>query len=563
MTAGFIFILLQNLAVAEVPHYFRTMLDEITNLNRRGPVLDAILMALLFTGMAMISMYLMRKLIIGTSRRIEYRLRSQVFDKLLRLDTLFYRNRETGDLVSRSTNDLNDVRTLLGPGLMYIPNSVSRFAMFLPIMLGLSPSLMAMISGLMVMVVVMILMLMPRMRKLYRSVQVSVADINNRVWQTIAGIDTIKLYTLESVQSERFADRNREYIHHNMALAKYRGFIWPFFVFVFSLAELLILVVGGRQVIDGQLTIGQLLQFNMLVAYLTFPILSLGWIMSLIQQGISAMGRINEVLDHPEEIREQTIDLPDRPLTIEVRNLTFRYRPEDDPVLTDVSLDIRPGEAVGITGTIGSGKTTLVDLITGILRPERDMIFVNSVDIVDLDPAELARRMSVVPQDPFLFSRTLLENISLGMTETDRERATQSAELAGLKRDIEALHHGLDEVVGERGITLSGGQKQRTAIARALNQQSGFLVLDDALSAVDSRTEERILEGIADLRDRSTMLIVSHRISSLKELDRIYVMDEGRIVEAGSHDELIMKCGLYTRLAWLQQMGGETTGSAS
>ena len=554
-------MLLQNLAVSRIPFYFRTMLDEITASNRQEVVVHAILMALVFTGITMVSMFLMRILIIGVSRRIEYRLRGQVFDKLLALDSMFYKNRETGDLVSRSTNDLNDVRTLLGPGFMYVPNSLSRFALFLPIMAGLSPVLMGLVTGLIVLVVTLILLFMPKMRRLFRSVQESIADINNRVWQTIAGIETIKLDTLEQVQVERFSEQNRAYIGHQMALARYRGFIWPFFVFMFSLGELVILVVGGRQVIQETMTIGQLLEFNLLVGYLTFPILSLGWIMSLIQQGISAMGRINEVLDHPVDDRSDTVDLPETPLALQVQNLTFRYPGTDAPVLNDISLTIRPGEAVGITGTIGCGKSTLVDLITGVMLPEPGAVFLGGLDLTAVRPESLGRRISVVPQDPFLFSRTLLDNIALGSGNTDADAVLQSARLAGLGRDINSFPDGLGEMIGERGITLSGGQKQRTALARAIHRSPDILVMDDALSAVDSRTEAAILMAVRSLREHHTMLIISHRISSLKELDRIYVMDEGRIVESGSHETLLETGGLYSRLAFLQQMSGDENGS--
>lgn len=532
----------------------RGMLDEITGANRLPVIMDNIKMALLFTTLTVISMYSMRKLIIGVSRKIEFQLRSDIFAKFLRLDAMFFRFRETGDLVSRSTNDLNDVRTLLGPGMMYVPNSLSRVAIFLPIMLSLSSRLMVWFVALITIVVTMILLLMPLLRMRFRKVQEASAAIQTRVWQDISGIETIKLHTLEEVETDRFAKLNRWYIGRQMDLVRWRGFMWPFFVFVFSLAQLLILVVGGRQVIAGDMTIGQLLQFNILVSYLTFPILSLGWVMSLIQQGISAMGRINEILDAPEESPEEKVDIPDGTLTVEVQNLTYHYPQSEEAMLKDISMQIQKGETVGITGPVGCGKSTLAELLTGILKAEPGMIFINGTDISQIPATKIGSRVTLVPQDPFLFTRTIAQNIALGETLPSREAIRFAAEKAGLKKDLAAFSKGLDEMVGERGITLSGGQKQRVAIARALYRPASLLVLDDALSSVDSRTEAEILQAFSGEKQNRAVVIISHRITALKDADRIYVLDEGKIMESGTHSDLIKQNGLYAKLAQLQQM---------
>ncbi|RLE18425.1 MAG: hypothetical protein DRJ14_03725 [Acidobacteria bacterium] len=557
ISVGFVFLVLQNYTISRIPAYMRGMLDEITGANRLPVILNNIKLALLFTALTVISMYAMRKLIIGVSRKIEFQLRSDIFAKFLRLDAMFFRFRETGDLVSRSTNDLNDVRTLLGPGMMYVPNSLSRIALFLPIMFSLSPRLMVWVIALITVVVVMIVFLMPLLRVRFRQVQEASAAIHARVWQDISGIETIKLHTLEKVETDRFAKLNQWYIGKQMDLVRYRGFMWPFFVFVFSLAELLILVVGGHQVISGAMTIGQLLQFNILVSYLTFPILSLGWVMSLIQQGISAMGRISEILDAPEENHEDKKDIPDGELAVKVRGLSFCYPKSKEMVLKNISMDIQEGETVGITGPIGCGKSTLAELLIGILQAKPGMISINGMDISEVSATRLGNHVTLVPQDPFLFTRTIAENIALGETAPEPEAVLSAAKKAGLEKDLAAFPKGINEMVGERGITLSGGQKQRVAIARALYRPASLLVLDDALSSVDSRTEAKILQALSGEKQERAVVIISHRISALKNADRIYVLDEGRVMESGTHVELIGKDGLYRKLAQLQQMEGE------
>jgi len=284
--------------------------------------------------------------------------------------------------------------------------------------------------------------------------------------------------------------------------------------------------------------------------------MSLGWIMSLIQQGISAMGRINVILDGPVERRDDWKALADGRVTFDVRSLSFSYAGQERKSLKDVSVSIKAGEFIGITGTIGSGKSTLVNILTGLLKPERGMVSVNGTDIRDIEPSALFRRIGIVSQSPFLFSRTLAENISMGMdgSPPQAERVKDVARLAGLAGDVASFPDGYDQMLGERGITLSGGQKQRTAIARALMKDSPVVILDDSLSSVDAGTESTIIENLRSLRGEKTLIVVSHRISPLKGADRIYVMDEGRIVEKGSHAELLSQGGLYERLVRYQQM---------
>ncbi len=371
----------------------------------------------------------------------------------------------------------------------------------------------------------------------------------------VSGIGTVKLHTMEDREEERFRELNRDFLKRNMATVRVQEFLWPLFGFVFALTQLVIIFVGGSFVIRGAMTLGQLLQFNVMITALTFPVLSLGWIMSLLQQGISAMGRINTILHGPDEIRQDWQSPGAAHLSFEVKGLSFTYPKQTKPALRDVSLTIRPGEFIGITGTIGSGKSTLINLLTGLLRPPRGAVFVNGIDIRDVEPAELFARMGIVSQSPFLFSRSLAANIALGADGKGSDDAVrEAATLAGLSHDVASFAEGYGQLIGERGITLSGGQKQRTAIARALLRRGSVVILDDSLSSVDARTEAAIIDNLLTLRANRTLIVISHRISPLKAADRIYVLDDGAIAEVGTHAALADGTGLYSRLVRLQQL---------
>jgi len=555
LALGFAFMLVQNFGAVRVPAYFQKILDELTGANRGTVIGSLILTACLYATVTVVAMYLMRRLIIGVSRQVEYRLRERIYDRLLQLDYTFFQAHETGDLVSRTTNDLDNVRTLLGPGIMYIPNSLSMFVLFFPVLFRLNGLLMVLVSSVFVAVIALVFIVLPRLQPYFLKIQESTGRINSRVWQVVSGIATVKLHTMEAGEEERFLKLNQEFLQRNMATVKIQEFLWPTFIFVFSLTQLVIIFVGGRQVISGAMSLGQLLQFNVMITALTFPVLSLGWIMSMIQQGISAMGRINTILQGPVEQRSDWQRLQGPTVAFEVKDLSFTYAGHEKPCLRNVSLSISPGDFIGITGTIGSGKSTLVNVLTGLLKPVRGTVFVNGTDIRDIEPAALLQNFGIVSQSPFLFSRTLAENIAMGKDGApDHPQVKDAAELAGLSGDVASFPQGYGQMVGERGITLSGGQKQRTAIARALMKDSPIVILDDSLSSVDARTEPTIIDNLRRLKGEKTLIVVSHRISPLKGADRIYVLEDGKIVEQGSHADLVARGGLYERLVRYQQM---------
>ena len=561
LTVGFSFMILENYCAMRIPGFFQKIVDELTTTNRGGVIFGLILQACIYLAVLAVSLYLMRRLIIGVSRLIEYSLRERLYDRILELDYTFFQAHETGDLVSRTTNDLDNVRTLLGPGIMYIPNSLSMFTLFFPTLFRLNGVLMIITTAVLVAVIVLVFTVLPKLMPLFRAIQVSTGKINSRVWQIVTGITTVKLFTMEKEEEKRFGELSSGFMKHNMRLAAAQEVLWPTFVLVFSITQLVIILYGGRLVISKAMSIGQLLQFSVMVTALTFPVMSLGWIMSLIQQGISAMGRINVILEGQAERRADWRKLPDLPLSFEVRGLSFSHTGQSGLCLDNVSLSIRAGEFVGITGTIGSGKSTLVNVLTGLLKPPRGTVFISGVDVRDVQPAELFRIVGMVSQSPFLFSRTLAENISMGMDgHGDDSRVREAAGLAGLAGDVAAFPDGYAQMLGERGVTLSGGQKQRTAIARALMKDSPVVILDDSLSSVDAGTESVIIENLRSLRGAKTLIVVSHRISPIKGADRIYVLHEGRIVEQGPHAELVSMGGMYERLVRYQQMEKSLSG---
>ena len=549
-------MLAQNWAFARIPVWIQRLLDETVGANRLPPVRGAVLAATGFTMLAGGCMFLMRKLIIGVSRRIEYDLRDALFRRLISLQFGFFQRRRTGDLISRCTNDLNDVRMLLGPGIMYIPDALSRLALFLPLLLGLHVPMTVALLLVAALLVAVNLVVIPRFRPLFRGVQEQVAAINDRVWQTVTGITTVKLYAAEAQQTAQFEELNRGYVRANIRVLKIRGLLWPLLGLVFGLLQLVTLWLGGSAVIQGELSIGELLQFSTMVALLAFPIMSLGWVSSLLQQGVSAMERIEMILTaRPEERTGAT--LPAGGLHVALQGVRYRYPEAVQDSLRGIDLQLEPGETVAITGPVGSGKSTLLTLLTAIVQPTAGRVTVAGRPLAALDPLALRRRVAVVPQETFLFSMTVAENIAMGAEDAvTREQIEAAAAAAALSADIATFPDGYDQLVGERGITLSGGQKQRLALARALVKQSDLLILDDALSSVDSATETEILAAlrVPAGNPARTVLLVSQRTSALRLADRILVLEGGRVVEQGSHEQLLGAGGRYARLAELQRL---------
>jgi len=492
--------------------------------------------------------YWMRVILIGASRDIEYDLRNRLFSRLVTLDPAFYTRTRTGDIMARATNDMNAVRMMLGPGLMYWTETSVTFVLAFGVMCWVDwrLTLVALLPAPAVSVAVIVFGRMIHAR--FQRIQALFSDISSRVQENLSGVRVLRAYAQEEFEQAEFEKLNRRYIRQNLRLGILSGLFHPVLEMLIGISFLIVLWIGGRRLLDGEITVGTFMMFNFYLGLLAWPMIALGWVVNLMQRGSASLGRLRALLDEAPSIAPPASP---RPLTdlrgeIEFRNVTVDFGAIR--AVHGFSLRIPAGATYAIVGQTGSGKSTLAQLIPRLLDPAAGEVVIDGVDVREFDPADLRRRVGFVPQETFLFSATIAENIALGVPGASREAILRAARDAGLGPDLDSFPKGLDTEVGERGLTLSGGQKQRTAIARAILRDPAILILDDALSSVDTVTEERILANLREImRDRTTLLI-SHRVSTLRCADRIIVLAGGRLVEQGTHDELLSRGGYYAGL---------------
>lgn len=489
-----------------------------------------------------------RQLINGTSYRIEYDLRNDLFRNLLRLEQEFYSHSHTGDLMARATNDLSAVRQMLGPGLMAIASSGLLFVVVMTLLVRMDLQLGLLVTTLLPLISVTFVVLGQRMRQRFREVQDQFGRISTRAQEVFSGIRTIKAYAQEDAELEVFAAANRDYQRLNLRYVLLSALIWPLMTLLMSLTVALVLLVGGQAVASGRLTLDQFVSFNAYLALLSWPVIQLGWMVTLVQQGSASMQRIAEVLQRAPQITTAPEAEPRTQVEgeIEFRDVGVRYG--QSWVLRHISLRIPRGSTTAIVGATGAGKTTLVNLIGRVLDPSEGQVLVDGLD-VRCWPLEVLRAgISYVPQDTFLFSISLRENVTFGRPDADDATIMRAVEVSQLINDLPQFPQGLDTLLGERGVTLSGGQKQRAAIARAVVRDAPILILDDAMSSVDTHTAARILQRLrAVLQDR-TAIIIAQRIATVKDADHIVVLHQGAIVEQGTHLELLRRNGRYAAM---------------
>jgi ATP-binding cassette, subfamily B, multidrug efflux pump len=513
-----------------------------------------IVMGLVLVGVAAINglfRYYMRNILIGASREIEYDLRNDYLAHLQTLSASFFQRYKTGDLMARATNDMEAVRTTFGPGIMYMMNTITVGLFSLILMLSLSP--VVTLASLLPMpgVALIVKKQVGKINKLFQNIQAQYSSITAKVQENISGIRVIKSYVQEPHEIAEFARMNQEYIARNMKLVRIRASLWSTIEFLLGLTTLVTLLIGGWQVIRHQLTLGSLVAFLAYLAMLAWPIIALGWVLNLWQEGLGSAERILNILKEKPDIQdgaETDPSLTEITGEIEFRDLSFTYPGISSPVLKKVNLHIPAGMTLAIVGHTGSGKSTWMHLIPRLYDAPAGTLFLDGHDIRCIPLAELRRQIGFVTQETFLFSDVLRENLAFGVNENNDDKLQAAIEMAQLNKDLDQFPQGWDTMVGERGLTLSGGQKQRVAIARAILRDPRILILDDALSAVDTYTEEEILSRLRTVRQGRTTLIVSHRISTVRDADWIVVLKNGEIAEQGRHEELLAHAGLYHTL---------------
>ena len=493
--------------------------------------------------------FLMRRIIIGASREIELDLRNDLFGHLQRLPPAWFQARRTGDLMSRATNDLAAVRMLAGPAIMYTASTSITFVVAVVLMLSLSPALTLLALLPLPVVSVVVKRFGSAIYVRSERIQAQLAHMSAVVQEALAGVRVVRAYRREGVEIERFRAANEEYVARSRAMVRLQGAFHPTLAFFLGLSALIVLWIGSRHVIDGRLSIGDFVAFNVYVAMLSWPMIAFGWVTNMLQRGLAAWQRMLDILQVEPAIRDR-----DDPVTperirgaVEFRDLTFAYNGR--AVLSGVSARVEPGQVLALVGPTGSGKSTLVDLLPRLFDPPPGTVFVDGVDVRDLPLGTLRGAIGYVPQEPLLFSETVAGNVAFGARRAAGGNGVADAvALARLDADVAGFPRGLDTEVGERGITLSGGQKQRAALARAILTDPRILILDDALSAVDTHTEEAILGRLREVMRQRTTILVAHRISTVRDADLILVLDDGRVVERGAHAELVAMDGLYAGL---------------